>query len=109
MGQNMEEEIINLATISTLNIEGVCNLSGNMTESLSKNLLGIDLTGKGVKLYKSDKGMTMDIYIIAAYGFKIPQLAWEIQKKVKEAVEETFQVTLNEINIHVQGVSFLGE
>ena len=38
------------------------------------------------------------------FGSKIPQLAWDIQNSVKEAVETITQQTVKAVNIHVQGV-----
>ena len=78
-------------------------------ENLSRNILGIDPSGKGVKLSRSDEGLVLDIYVIVEYGIRIPQLAWDIQSKVKQELESITDITVLEVNIHVQGVALPGE
>ena len=57
-----------------------------------------------IKLSKDKEGFILDVFIDADFGVKIPQLAWDIQNSVKEAVETTTQQTVKAVNIHVQGV-----
>ena len=59
---------------------------------------------KDIKLSKDKEGFILDIFIAADFGVKIPQLAWDIQNSVKEAVESTTQQKVKAVNIHVQGV-----
>ena len=44
-----------------------------------------------IKLSKDKEGFILDVFIDADFGVKIPQLAWDIQNSVKEAVESTTQ------------------
>lgn len=90
-------------------IPGVCELAGGLTENLSKNILGIDHSGKGIRLSKNDDGLILDIYVIVEYKVKIPQLAWEIQSIVKKEIESITDLKVLEVNIHVQGVNLPGE
>ena len=57
-----------------------------------------------IKLSKDKEGFILDVFIDADFGVKIPQLAWDIQNSVKEAVESTTQQKVKAVNIHVQGV-----
>ena len=41
---------------------------------------------KGVKISSSKEGFIIDVFVIADFGVKIPQLAWDIQNSVKEGV-----------------------
>ena len=60
---------------------------------------------KGVKINHGKEGFIIDIYIIADFGVKIPQLAWDIQNSVKEAVlAATSNMAVKAVNIHIQGV-----
>ena len=59
---------------------------------------------KEIKLSKDKEGFTLDIFVVADFGVKIPQLAWDIQNSVKEAVESTTRQKVKAVNIHVQGV-----
>ena len=42
---------------------------------------------RGVKLYKKNDALGIDLYIIVSYGVQIPQLAWQIQRTVKSYVK----------------------
>ena len=104
-----DETIAAYAAGVTLAIDGVHELTGGLTDSISKNILGKESSGKGVRLTRNDEGLILDIYIIVEYKVKIPQLAWEIQGTVKREVESKTGLTVLEVNIHVQGVNLPGE
>ena len=59
---------------------------------------------RDVKISKDKEGFTIDVYVLADFGAKIPQLAWDVQNAVKEAVEKITQQKVKAVNIHVQGV-----
>jgi len=60
---------------------------------------------KGVKVEVGEKEAAIDLYIIVEYGCRIPDVSWDIQEKVKNAVETMTGLDVIEINIHVQGVN----
>ena len=91
---------------STLKTKGGYGLSGGLTDSLSKNLLGKDPLYKGIKINQSDDGVVIDVSVIVEYGIKIPDVAWNIQENVKKEVEEIIEMQVNAVNIHVTGVHF---
>ena len=59
---------------------------------------------KDIRLSRDKEGFVIDIFMTVDFGSKIPQLAWDIQNSVKEAVETITQQTVKAVNIHVQGV-----
>ena len=75
------------------------------TEALSgkKNLT------KGVKVDVGDKDAKIDVNIIVEYGARIPEVAFEIQSRVKKAVENMTGLKVLEVNVHVQGVHAITE
>ena len=97
------------AAKAVMSIPGVHELTGGFTDSLSKNILGIEPGGKGIRLSRDDNRLILDIYVIVEYKVKIPQLAWEIQGSVKREIESITDLSVKEVNIHVQGVSLPGE
>ena len=42
--------------------------------------------------------------IIVEYGIRIPDVAFEIQNKVKKSVETMTGLKVDEVNVHIQGV-----
>ena len=64
---------------------------------------------KGVKISGGKDGLIIDIYITVLYGVKIPQLAWDIQNSVKEAVEKITVINVKAVNINIEGVVLPGK
>ncbi len=103
----ISDDVIAISVINAaLSTKGVAGLSGGLTDTISKNLLGKEPLKKGIKLSKEDDEIIIDIYVVVNYGVKIPEVAWNIQKNVKKEVESMFSLKANTINIHVQGVHF---
>ncbi|MBR3054007.1 MAG: Asp23/Gls24 family envelope stress response protein, partial [Firmicutes bacterium] len=60
---------------------------------------------KGVRIEKKSDKTVIDVYVIVRYGVKIPQLAWDLQQNIRRAFASITGETVEEINIHVRGVS----
>ncbi|MGI6211011.1 MAG: Asp23/Gls24 family envelope stress response protein [Anaerovoracaceae bacterium] len=99
-----EEELIEKAAEVVLGTEGVSSLSGTFSDAISRQLPMLGGGVKGVKLQEEASGLTFDIYVNVDYGVKIPQLAWDIQSAVKDAIEGISEKPISAVNIHVQGV-----
>ena len=100
-----DETITAYAASVALGIDGVHELTGGLTDSISKNILGKDSSGKGIKLTHNENGLILDVYVIVEYKVKIPQLAWEIQGTIKREIEALTGLSVLGVNIHVQGVN----
>ncbi len=103
----ISEEIIGMAAMkAALSVAGVNHLSETLTDNITKKIAGKDTGTIGVKISKDNEGQTViDIFIVADYGCKIPQLAWDIQSAVKEHVFKIANDKVSAVNIHVQGVA----
>ena len=64
---------------------------------------------KGVRLTENNGRLISDLFVNVEYGSPIPQVAWDIQRAVEEAVYENCGIRISEINIHVHGVEMPGE
>ena len=60
---------------------------------------------KGIKAEISENKAKIDVNIIVEYGTRIPDVAFEIQNRVKKAVESMTGLKVEEVNVHVQGVN----
>lgn len=101
-----DEMLAQEITDTVLSVEGVCEFTNSIVDNLSINILGIDLGSKGIKISHSGNQLVIDIFITVDYGIFIPQLAWEIQSKIKDLVEELRSEKIKAININVNGVKF---
>ena len=64
---------------------------------------------KGVKLEVDGNRVGLDLYVVVRYGGKIPEIAGQLQEKVKVQIENMTGLVVTHVNIHVQGVSFASE
>ena len=64
---------------------------------------------KGIKIGNSEEGLLIDLYIKVDFGVKIPEIAWNLQEKVKKDIEAIYELKVKKINIHVHGVHFKEE
>ena len=70
---------------------------------LKKNL------AKGIRVEAEDEKVKIDVNIIVEYGTRIPDIAFEIQNRVKKSIENMTGLKVTEVNVHVQGVSIPAE
>lgn len=102
-GINISEEVVaTIAGIAASEVNGVASMNGGFVGGLSE-MLGKKT--KGVKVQVGDKETIIDINLTVEYGARIPDIAWEVQNKVKTQVESMTGLKGVVVNIHVQGVS----
>ena len=99
-----EEVVAIIAGIAATEVPGVTGMSGGIAGGLSE-MLGRKNLSKGVKVEVGEKEAAIDVFIIVDYGCRIPDVSWEIQEKVKKAVEGMTGLNVVEVNIHIQGVN----
>lgn len=102
------EAVATYAGIAVSEVQGVHGMAGGfagITEALSgkKNL------AKGIKVEVEGKNAKIDVNIIVEYGARIPEVAFEIQTRVKKSVENMTGLKVLEVNVHVQGVHAITE
>ena len=87
--------------IAATKVEGVYALQNKtVTDSLSKTNLG-----RGVYLTTEEDGtVNADIYVSLQYGVSVPAVSMEIQKAVKTAVYDMAEVSISEVNVHVEAI-----
>lgn len=95
-----------IASNAAMEIKGVASLGGGIANNISQ-VLGRKNPFKGIKVEVSEnREVNIDLHIVVEYGARIPDVAWKIQERIKQNVESMTGLHVNEINIHVQGVSF---
>ena len=99
-----EDVVAKIAGIAASEVKGVFSMNGGIAGGISE-MFGKKSFSKGVKAQVTEKDTIIDLYIIVEYGSRIPDIAWEIQNKVKTAVENMTGLKVLEVNIHVQGVN----
>ena len=99
-----EEVVAIIAGIAATEVPGVAGMSGGIAGGIAE-MLGRKNLSKGVKVEVGEKEAAIDLYIIVEYGCRIPDVAWDIQEKVKKSVQTMTGLEVVEVNIHIQGVN----
>ena len=94
-----------IAGVAVSEVPGVANMAGGFAGGITEVLSGKKNMAKGIKVDVGEKETKIDVNIIVEYGTRIPDVAYEIQTKVKKAVETMTGLKVVEVNVHVQGVN----
>ena len=94
-----------IAGVAVSEVQGVSSMSGSFAGGITEVLSGKKNLAKGIKVDKTETTAKIDVNIIVEYGSRIPDVAFEIQNRVKTAVENMTGLKVEEVNVHVQGVN----
>ena len=93
-----------IAGVAVSEVQGVASMSGGFAGGITEVLSGKKNMAKGIKVDKTENKAKIDVNIIVEYGSRIPDVAYEIQNRVKKSVEGMTGFKVEEVNVHVQGV-----
>ena len=93
-----------IAGVAVSEVRGVASMAGGFAGGISEVLSGKKNLSKGIKVEADEKEVKIDVNIIVEYGSRIPDVAFEIQNRVKKSVENMTGLKVAEVNVHVQGV-----
>ena len=94
------DEVISIvAGLAAQEVNGVIGMSGSFAEGLKKSF------AKGVRITVDGHVVTAAVYVNVEYGSCIPEIALEIQEKVKEAIENMTGYEVKFVDVHIQGVA----
>ena len=94
-----------IAGVAVSEVQGVASMAGGFAGGITEVLSGKKNLSKGIKVEVGEKETKIDVNIIVDYGTRIPDVAFEIQNRVKKAVENMTGLKVVEVNVHVQGVN----
>lgn len=86
---------------------GVVGVTPKKTMDKVNELLKIENYGKGIVVSSKNSVLSIDLYVVLAFGVKIPEVVREIQKSVKYIVEKTLNMDVVAVNVHVEGIKVI--
>ena len=98
--------ISTIAGMAAAEIEGVQSMYSSFATGIAEKFGAKKSEGRGVKAEITGNAVVVDLYIVVDYGVRIPELAWEIQENVKNNVETMTGMSVEKVNIHIEGVNF---
>lgn len=99
-----DEVICIVASLAAQEVAGVVGMSGGLTDGINR-FLGKENASKGVRLKFEGKMVNASVYINVEYGYCIPEIALEVQEKVKDAIEAMTGYEVQFVDVNVEGVA----
>lgn len=97
------DAVATYAGIAVAEVKGVYGKGGTFSD-LTEALSGKKNIAKGIKVDVTEKSTKIDVNIVVVYGARIPDVAFEIQSRVKKTVENMTGLKVSEVNVNVLGV-----
>ena len=102
-----EEVIATIVTNTALDVKGVAGMAPKVADI--SNIFKKKTASKAVKISINDNIIIIDLYISLKTGFKLAQVAEEVQENVKEAVQNMTGYVVSKVNVHIEDVQFSSE
>ena len=102
--QISDEVVSKIASTAALEVDGVSSAAGKATSSISE-LLGVKNQAKMAKVSRENGETIVDLDIAVDADARIHEVAAEVQKRVKNAVETMTGIEVIEVNVNVLGIT----
>lgn len=103
-----DDVVATIAGLAAMETPGITAMSGGISEGLAKRLTGKNVQ-KGVTVEVGQVEAAIDLRVIVQFGVKVHEVCRELQQNVREALENMTGLTVVEVNVKVEGVSFTEE
>jgi len=99
-----DEAIATISSIAASKISGVIGLRGSFVDSIAE-MLGRKSADKGVKVLMTERDVIIDLSLVVEFGVDIPDVTWQVQESVRDAVESMTGLNVREVNININQVA----
>ena len=107
-GVDIELDVIaRVAAKSALSVKGVLSLENTFTDGIAA-AFGKDGRARGVRVISEEGGCVFHISVVTKYGENIPEIAWNLQERVKKSIEELIGVRAKRVNVLIAGIREAG-
>jgi uncharacterized alkaline shock family protein YloU len=106
------ETIGSIVSLNLSEVKGVVGSRKSIIKEITDMLRGdtieneIEEASRTIKVEIKDNKPLIKLNIIIKYGVRIPDIAWDIQSRVKKGLTKKLGIETNEIDIHIQGIQF---
>ena len=83
----------------------------NLIKKIVKEVDGVHsiktgFLGKNIRMKQDFEGMDISLGLVLKRGTSVPQIAQEVQKKLKQEMEKTLGTSVRKVDIKVKGIKF---
>lgn len=100
-----DDVVATIASLAASEVEGVFEMSGTTFEGIGERL-GMKNYTKGTKVEVGTVECAVDMVLSVKYGYRIQEVCQNVQRSVKEAIENMTGLHVVEVNISVNAVVF---
>ena len=97
-----EEVILRISAISAREVEGVTGLGSGGGSWC--DFLGKKSNDKGIKVEMTEEATKIEVHVTVKFGIKINEIAYNLQKAVKNAVEAYAGLENITVDVYVDGI-----
>lgn len=107
-----KETIGSIANLNLVDVKGVIGSRKTIVKEITDMLRGntnkdeLDKYSRNIKVEIKENKPSINLYVVIKYGVRIPDIAWDIQSRIKKDLAKKLNSDIDEINVHVQGIQF---
>jgi len=107
-----KETIESIVSLNLADVKGVVGSKKTIIKEITDMLMGdtdkneLNISSRTIKIEINNNKPLINLYIIIKYGVRIPDIAWDIQTRIKEDIKNKLGINIDEIDIHVEGILF---
>ena len=98
-----DDVVIIIAGIAASQVKGVNTARTGVTDGIT-NLFSKNNYAKGKKVEVTEETVVVDIFINVEYGYRINELAKEVQLAIKKEIETMTDLQVAAVNVHVLNI-----
>lgn len=95
--------IADIAVNAIADVKGL-SLAGNDLLGKAKEFLGIKKYPAVNVCVNKNNQVSIDVKVIITYGLSVQNVASEAQDLIREAIEQTVDIDLKDVNINIRGI-----
>lgn len=99
-----QEVIATIASCAATEVAGVAGLAVHTANI--KNLFTKNAVNKSIVVNLSDEVAVIDVRLNLYSGTRIPSVSEEVQRAVKEAVQNMTGITVSKVNVYICDITF---
>lgn len=97
-----EEVISRIACVAAKEVPGVKDVISKPSDI--KNILAKDRFSRAVRIQNGNNTLIIDIYVVVKAGVRITAAAEQVQKQVKEAVQNMTGYLVTKVNVNIEDI-----
>lgn len=86
-------------------IEGVYGMQGGLSSEFSK-LFNQPTHRKGIQAEEQDGEISIEVHCLLKQGYSVPDIAQEIQEKVKTQVKRMTDIEVGSVHVHIVDIVY---